>query len=1129
MLDKYLHHFLNSIKPTFACIFFTRNLVLFPVLISFCLILTPTDAQKAYIPQQPSPLTESWRWKHFPGLNGKGFADFCEAEDGTMWFGIENGLMNYDGYDWNTFLNINSDPMGEINEIVVVNSTVYVGTELGLYKYHDSVWTALLIHEKLLNFKTKALNKMSNGAVVANTTIGAMVLYKDQITLYSLPIYKPLVKKLYKNVNFIEILEHTDYDNLRSWDAIEYQNEIVITFQCIKKNRFYLKAKLNDDALNPLIIDDSKEMLNESKGFFVAMPTFSEVMNDGSLWLLSQSVPRGIAVFDGKDWKEIKLSTLFNKRNHMSGIVQMNDNTIIASGAGMLYEFKNNEWKMYTKPHIPVPTTGYLRIEKTRDGNLWVGSIGSDVYYLEYSNNNWKSFKNLSYQFETKNGEQWFLSADNKVVYQKNGRWYYFDQADGVVDYPQKLIQTSNGETWCAGSTDEVTAVSIYNGKKWNHFKHDSLSWGIEKRSMYEHTDGSVWISSPSGSRLIESNPQKAGILIGKKTGDEEYNWRIIHRGSIAVDGIGLSKNNKVYFSSFYQSFCYSGEDSLAIVENFVGKRSRLVSSPGRLLWFGTEDKGLFRFDGMEYTRYKIGNGLISNTIIDIYPETDTTVWVVTEKDISFYDGETWINHSLPKKFIFEKRGGSIDKGTNGTFWITLADMRWNLRSFNRDFDYTPSDDFYTYQVKRDRFPPMVSVSPITDIVDESGNLFVRWSGKDYYNQTPSSRLLFSYKLDDNDWSKYRYKQNHTFLSLPSGKHTLWVKAKDKSGNESLSAASVSFFVKHPVWKRPWFIILMGSMMLIIISLLYRVIKRNQSLASLNSILSNANIQLEQQKLEIKTQNEALQLTEEETQQLNEELKTSNEYLKERTEKLKQAIDELKNTQAQLVQSEKMASVGVLMAGIAHEINNPLNFINGGKVALEDYIDATLPNHTTEIYPLLDMIEEGVQRAAKIVHSLNRFSRSNEETTENCDIHSIIDNCLVILNHQLKDKVELKKIFNAGQFIVLGNEGKLHQVFLNVIGNAEQAIVKVHGVISILTFNIEDSIKIVISDTGHGIKKENMKRITDPFFTTKEPGQGTGMGLSISYQIINEHHGNLAFDSKPGIGTNVIITLPFKD
>jgi PAS domain S-box-containing protein len=261
-----------------------------------------------------------------------------------------------------------------------------------------------------------------------------------------------------------------------------------------------------------------------------------------------------------------------------------------------------------------------------------------------------------------------------------------------------------------------------------------------------------------------------------------------------------------------------------------------------------------------------------------------------------------------------------------------------------------------------------------------------------------------------------------------------------------------------------------------------------------------------------------------ELEAINEELKMSNEELLSQRETLEETLNDLKKAQAQLIQNEKMASLGILAAGVAHEINNPLNFISAGIFGLESYVQDNLPTHKQKIDLLLNAIQTGVSRASAIVTSLSHYSRRDDLPQTECDIHQIIDNCLMMLQNQLKNKVEIIKNYTKTPVMVKGSEGKLHQAFLNILANSEHAIEK-SGKIQIETKRNGEEIHIIFSDNGSGIDSRIIHRIMDPFFTTKPPGKGTGLGLSITYNIIKEHHGEIQIHSIKGKGTKVAIIL----
>jgi PAS domain S-box-containing protein len=270
---------------------------------------------------------------------------------------------------------------------------------------------------------------------------------------------------------------------------------------------------------------------------------------------------------------------------------------------------------------------------------------------------------------------------------------------------------------------------------------------------------------------------------------------------------------------------------------------------------------------------------------------------------------------------------------------------------------------------------------------------------------------------------------------------------------------------------------------------------------------------------ELQTANEKLKLA-------NNELKQFNRLIIKQKEELKDALDKLKNTQTQLVQSEKMASLGLLTSGVSHEINNPLNYIQAGIYSLNNLIDPETANFE-QLELVLKHMQEGVNRVSKIVRGLNNFSRLSQNRTDLCDIHKILDNSILVFRRELMGHCEVEKNYVSKKVMISANKGELHHVFTNILQNAIHAIEE-KGKIYLKTKITGNGyrVQITIKDNGKGIKKENMSKIYDPFFTTKEPGKGTGLGLSIAFRIIKEHKGTIKYSSELDKGTKALITLP---
>jgi two-component system, NtrC family, sensor kinase len=330
--------------------------------------------------------------------------------------------------------------------------------------------------------------------------------------------------------------------------------------------------------------------------------------------------------------------------------------------------------------------------------------------------------------------------------------------------------------------------------------------------------------------------------------------------------------------------------------------------------------------------------------------------------------------------------------------------------------------------------------------------------------------------------------------------------------------------------------------------LMQRVTEHTQELQLVHQTLEK---RVETRTAELWHKNEQLAEAHDHLQQLNSELVSQ-------AQELNQALQELRQTQAQLIQTEKMSSLGQMVAGFAHEINNPITFVAANLNYASTYMTQLI--NLVQLYqqqyphppgvlqaPIADLdvgfivddlpkvlasMQAGTDRIRQLVLSLRNFSRLDEAETKPVDIHEGIDNTLLMLNHRLVPQISVAKQYSALPLVEC-YPAQLNQVFMHLLNNAIDALLSQSSQMEkqitirteVLKFN---QVKICIGDNGSGISGEVHSRLFDPFFTTKPVGKGTGLGLTICYQIIEKHHGKIEVASKVGQGAKFTITLPIQ-
>ncbi len=803
-------------------------------------------------------------------------------------------------------------------------------------------------------------------------------------------------------------------------------------------------------------------------------------------------------------------------------------------------------------------------------GNLWICTEYGGVTIF-----NPRSFTHFTRQvgmrddrirciLEDRQGNIWYGPWNGGAAVYRDGNISYYSGREGFSDHVVNAIfEDSRGNIWFG---TDGSGVIMYNG---NSFTHISEAQGLSSKRMrciLEDSEGIMWfgtwgegVTRYDGNTYTRYSEREgfSGNYLGTVVEDRKGNiW-------FGTNGRGVARFNGETFTYYTEKEGFSDNHVQTIVEDQQG-----------YLWFGTYGGGVCVLDGDTLTYITEKEGLSNNIVQSVQEDKDGNIWISTEKGLSLIapdpeNGPVQTGSRVIRTFGLQDGLIGADFILNCVLYDREHRLWWGssksvtmLEMSSYKIAVEPPDVHLNNVIINDRFidfnnlyqgeEPEITFDEVArfygypvhlELPYKNNHLTFHFSAIDW---TAPHQIRYSFRIGgfNEDWSLPSTATTADYRKLPHGSYTFTVRAMGAAQRWS-QAFEYPFIIRTPWYATWWAWILYTIAFLLVIYWIIRLrtakLKRRHQI--LEAEIEQATHQIREQKEEIESQRD--------------ELMTINVELGKQKKELQQTVDNLKLTQSQLIQSEKMASLGLLTAGIAHEMNNPVNFI-GGSVnplrrdldelfsLLEKY-DQVLASHkldqaisevdalkkkmdftylTREIFSLLKGIEEGASRSSEIVKGLRCFSRMDEEKWQLYDIHEGIGSTLILLQNKIKNRIEIITVFGDLEPIEC-HPSKLNQVFLNVLTNSIQAI-EGKGRILIQTVKSAIGVKIIIKDNGTGMTPEVKRRMFDPFFTTKEVGEGTGLGLSISYGIIEQHQGNIDVISEPGRGTEFIISLPLK-
>ena len=690
----------------------------------------------------------------------------------------------------------------------------------------------------------------------------------------------------------------------------------------------------------------------------------------------------------------------------------------------------------------------------------------------------------------------------------------------------QKIFKDKAGNLWF-GTSGGLNRLNPATGM-FTRFQHDpgnkeTLS-GNFIASLYEDRESNFWISTFD----------KGLNLMDRRTGKfTRYQHSADDTSSLTSDNVSCifeDQPNMLWIGTWNGGGINIMNSKTGKIKHYLSDQNIVAffKDADGIIWIGSES-GLFRYNRQsnDFTTIDEENvGFNINNVRSIIGDNKNNLWVGT------FSGIFKINPRRDKAIFYGKESGirtqnlyynSVYKGQDGTLFFGGYSGYYAFYPDKLKISPSiPKMDFTNFWlngqlIKADKNgplqEPLFMAKEIYLKYDQ--NVFSFSFSATDYGKLEDKQIFYKLENYDREWRKPGSENRAYYFNMPPGKYIFKIKAANSS-NGIWSAKEISVIITAPWWSRWWAYCLYG---LLFIALAY----------SIHRFQKERLIKAERERAKVK------------------ELAQAKE--------IEKAYHELKTTQSQLIQSEKMASLGELTAGIAHEIQNPLNFVNNfsevNKELLMEMKEEIDKGNIDEVKLIANNIIENEEkinhhgkRADAIVKGMLQHSRSSNSAKEPTDINALADEYLRLSYHGLRAK---DKSFNATMKTNFDNTiGKINvipqnigRVILNLINNAFYAVnektlsavatptaVKFEPTVSISTKKLNGKVEISVADNGNGIPQKIVDKIFQPFFTTKPTGQGTGLGLSLSYDIVKAHGGEFKVETKEGQGSEFIIVLP---
>ncbi len=799
------------------------KLVLSVILLLVVAIKAPS--KEPYHPVISNPVLEPWQWTEIHELDTLTVSCMSKGDNDGFWLGSDNQAIFFDGYQLTSFPVDSTSLHSMAHER---SQNLLVATSKGLYRYIDNRFEKLLAtsFSSRYEFVTDkngyiwigsqhGLLKITPWNVRCFNPHGIFELASDGTITNKVAAFSDL-GKVVKNIKEIEFpvyrIHADDHDIF--WVGCKYKDFEIAEIRNLQN--VFTKSDWKYHQVDQVSAEAMSGIFRKGDELFITSA--------------SPSISMQILNLKTEKTSSVNLSNIGGDDLH-TGIVKTSDGKIWVGGHSKIYTLDDNGWKLYQYPEVKLPLAA-IKIFSDQNDCIYLSGTGM-FRKLESTQGSYRTYQGLNFQCNTPDGCYWFTTNNGIVVEADSSLSVFsgYNTNDGLMDMTMQVYYSKKGQLWAAGSHNGRAAIATFDGENWSMKRFPQLQFGISYDGIKELGDTSI-IFSLNG--VLSSYGPDSGGFIEYHYSNQK--WRTYHPPQVPlrIPSTEQTSDGKLWFSGSSVSV-FDGTKTYRMDSIFGGSRwtDDIVISPDDKIWVAQGGYGLFYFDGTNWQRFGIKNGLASNMVTSLYYETDESVLIATDNGISCFDGKQFVSQIMHPSIGIPREKGTIRLSADKNIWINLGSREWYLYDLKNTREI-PREISKTIRYKRDPHGPKTYITFAENEIPPEGNVLIRFEGKDFMHKTSPDKLQFSYRLNKGEWSLFSSDKSALLLDLEDGKYIFEVRARDMDLNTDETPVIVNFVVEPPVHKRAWFILTILTFLGIISFLLARLYMRNKEIHELD-------------------------------------------------------------------------------------------------------------------------------------------------------------------------------------------------------------------------------------------------------------------------------------------------------